>query len=85
MFLTEQKEAAGKISSLLPLSALKLRVKQTFWADSLEEEEKKLGNVIIDRTCCVGLLLCQPEAYFQTPENTQEIINDYLVIILIAY
>lgn len=40
MFLTAQKEAVGEISSLLPLSALKLREKQTFWADSLEEGKK---------------------------------------------
>lgn len=46
---------------------------------------KKLGNVIIDLTCYVGLLLCQPGACFQTPKNMQEIINHYLVIILIAY
>lgn len=39
-FLTVPKEAAGKISPL-PLSALQLRVKQTFWADSLEEGKKK--------------------------------------------
>lgn len=83
MFLTVQKKTAREIIlSSLSLSALQLRVKQTFWADSLEEGE----NIIIDQACCVGRLLrCQPGAYFQAPENTQEIINDSLVIILIAH
>jgi len=40
MFLTVEKEAAGKINSLLPFSALQLRVKQTFWVDSHEEGQK---------------------------------------------